>query len=63
MKITGVESWSEAIPLSRPYTIAFKTTTAVELPFVRIKTDCGNTGVGSASPGEHVDGLHVSPTR
>lgn len=54
MKIVDVETWRESVPLSRPYTIAYKTTSAVELFFVRLTTDAGHVGVGSGSPGEHV---------
>lgn len=54
MKIVDVDTWRESVPLSRPYTIAYKTTSAVDLFFVRLTTDTGHVGVGSGSPGEHV---------
>ncbi len=54
MKITGVRSFKEPIELARPYTIASRTITAVELFFVRITTDQGMSGVGSAAPEEGV---------
>ncbi|MCP4654826.1 MAG: dipeptide epimerase [bacterium] len=54
MKITEVRSHKESIELARPYTIATRTITAVELLFVRITTDQGVSGVGSASPAEEV---------
>ena len=56
MKITRVETWKESLPLSRPYTIAFKTVSAVELFFVRILTDGGLEGLGSAAPTEDITG-------
>ncbi len=60
LKIARVDAWREPIPLSRPYTIAYKTTSAVELFFVRLETDRGWVGVGSASPGEQVTGETVA---
>ncbi len=56
MKITRVEAWKESLPLSRPYTIAFKTVSAVDLYFVRIVADNGLEGLGSASPTEDITG-------
>ncbi len=52
MKITGWRSWREAVPLSRPYTIAYQTVTAVELFFVELRGERGLVGYGSASPSE-----------
>ncbi len=59
MKIVQVESWKESVTLSTPYTIAFKTIDAVELIFVRLTTENGLVGVGSASPSEQVTGESV----
>jgi L-Ala-D/L-Glu epimerase len=56
MKITGIETWRQSIPLSRPYTIAFRTTDAVENFFVRLLTDSGLEGLGCAAPEPHVTG-------
>ena len=56
MKITRVEAWKESLPLSRPYTIAFKTVSAVDLYFARIVTDAGVEGLGSAAPTEDITG-------
>ncbi|MCP3963321.1 MAG: dipeptide epimerase [bacterium] len=56
MKIRHVDTWKSDVELSRPYTIATRTITAVELFFVRIRADDGTVGVGSASPGEGVTG-------
>ena len=50
MVIRHLESWQEDLPLVRPYTIAFKTVDAVSLHFVRLITDCGKIGLGSAAP-------------
>ena len=54
MKITRVETWKESIPLSRPYTISYKTTSSVDLFFVRLHTNGPQVGVGSGSPGPFV---------
>ncbi len=56
MKITRVEAWKESVPLSRPYTIAFKTVSTVDLYFARLVTDAGVEGLGSAAPTEDITG-------
>ncbi len=56
MKIARIESWKSDVALTRPYTIATRTIDAVELFFVRIVTDDGLAGHGSASPAENVTG-------
>ena len=56
LQIQRIETWRQSVALSRPYTIAYKTTSAVDLFFVRIETNVGLVGIGSASPGEHVTG-------
>ncbi|MEM7584875.1 MAG: dipeptide epimerase [Acidobacteriota bacterium] len=59
MKITRVESHRCDVPLSRPYTIATRTISAVELMFLRLITDDGQVGLGSASPVASVTGESV----
>jgi L-Ala-D/L-Glu epimerase len=56
MRIVRVESWKDAVPLSRPYTITRGTRLAVDLFFVRIVTDGTVVGIGAASPAEGVTG-------
>jgi L-alanine-DL-glutamate epimerase-like enolase superfamily enzyme len=56
MKIVSVETRVEAIPLSRPYTIAFRSVSDVENMIVVVRTDDGRTGLGAASPEHHVTG-------
>ncbi len=56
MKITRVETWKRDVELTRPYTIATRTIHAVELFFVRVTSEQGLTGHGSASPAENVTG-------
>ena len=60
MNISGITSWGEAVPLLHPYEISSMRIDAVDLFFVRMSTDEGIEGVGSASPAEDVTG--ESPT-
>lgn len=69
MRIDSLEAEVHALPLSRPYTIAFRRIEAVELVVVRIRTEDGTLGFGAASPEPHVTGetnegcrLALSPT-
>ncbi len=45
-----METWQRSLPLQRPYTIAFKSVGAAELHFVRLVTETGLVGLGSAAP-------------
>jgi L-alanine-DL-glutamate epimerase-like enolase superfamily enzyme len=56
VRITGLTSWREAVPLKRPYEIASIRVDVVDLIFVRISTDEGVEGIGSASPAADVTG-------
>ena len=56
MKIVRVECRKEAVKLTKPYTIAYKTISAVDLFFVEVVTDAGLVGRGSASPSNEVTG-------
>lgn len=56
MKIKNIKSWSENLELTRPYTIAFKTTDSVENVFVEIELENGITGIGAANPSKTVVG-------
>ena len=55
MKLLRFESWSQRIPLTRPYTIASSSTDQVELVFVRAIGERGS-GVGSGAPVEGITG-------
>jgi len=55
MKIRSAHARTEALELTRPYTIATKTISAVELSIVELRAD-GEVGLGAASPAEHVTG-------
>lgn len=56
MRIKKIHVWREALPLTRPYTIAFQTVASVDLLFVRLDTDRGVMGLGSASPAPNITG-------
>ena len=56
MKITGIKSQVEAMPLTRPYTIALRRIDDVQMSFVELTTDDGLTGIGCASPAAMVTG-------
>jgi L-alanine-DL-glutamate epimerase-like enolase superfamily enzyme len=56
VRISGITSWGEAIPLLQAYEISSMRIDAVDLFFVRVTTDDGLEGIGSASPAEDVTG-------
>ncbi len=56
MKITRVLTWRRDVVLAKPYVIATREVTSVALFFVRVESDDGLCGLGSASPAENVTG-------
>ena len=50
MKIRSINTWLQPLPLTRPYTIAYKTITDTEIVFLEITLDNGITGIGAANP-------------
>ena len=56
MKIKTVRSRIEQFPLTRPYTIAFRSVDDVEMGLVEVETDSGLVGMGCASPEPYVTG-------
>lgn len=56
MKITHIERWRESLSLARPYTIAARTISHVDLFYVRIEIAHGLIGLGAASPSQRVTG-------
>ncbi len=50
MKIIRAETFTEHLPLARPYEIAFKRVDSVTLHFVRLVTSSRLVGLGSAAP-------------
>jgi len=55
-RIIAVEVRLEALPLTRPYTIAYRTVSSVEIVLVTLHTDHGLTGHGAANPSPKVVG-------
>lgn len=56
MKIHSINVWQEKLPLTKPYTIAYKTITDTELIFAEVILENGITGLGSANPFPEVVG-------
>lgn len=56
MKITAARAWTESMELTRPYTIAFTTITAVKNIILQVECENGLTGLGCAAPFELVTG-------
>lgn len=56
MKIRSIKTWLENLPLTKPYTIAYKTTTHTEIVFLEITLENGVTGLGASNPFEDVVG-------
>jgi len=62
MKIRTVRFWKEDLLLSRPYTIAYRTVSAVENVFVLLELENGLYGVGAGSPAHFVTGEDMNDT-
>jgi L-Ala-D/L-Glu epimerase len=56
MKIKSVKTWLQHLPLTKPYTIAYKTITDTEIVFLEIILENGITGMGASSPSPDVVG-------
>lgn len=56
MKINSINVWQEKLPLTKPYTIAYKTITHTELIFAEVILENGIVGLGSANPFAEVIG-------
>lgn len=56
MRISNIKAYACNMALTKPYTIAFETVTAVENVFLEIELANGIRGVGAASPSLHVIG-------
>ena len=50
MKIRSINTWLQPLPLTKPYTIAYKTIADTEIVFLEITLDNGITGIGAANP-------------
>jgi len=62
MKIKSISTWVADLDNTRPYTIAFKTTTEVRNAFVEITLENGMTGIGSGFPSKYVVGESLEDT-
>lgn len=56
MPILSAKSRVAQLPLSRPYSIAYRTISDVEIVLVELRDDEGRVGLGAASPSPHVTG-------
>ena len=56
MKIQSIKVWLQHLPLTKPYTIAYKTITDTEIVFLEITLVNGITGLGASSPSPDVVG-------
>ena len=56
MKIKSVKTWLAQLPLTKPYTIAYKTIVDTEIVFLEIVLANGITGIGAANPFAEVVG-------
>ncbi|MEZ4777341.1 MAG: dipeptide epimerase [Bacteroidia bacterium] len=56
MKIKDITVRRVELDLTRPYTIAYKTVTDVEICFVEVKTESGLIGMGASNPSKQVVG-------
>lgn len=63
MRIAAVEAWPFPAPLRRPYTIAFKTFTAVDMMAVKVIAEDGSFGLGGSSPEPAVTGETLAACR
>lgn len=62
MKIKAINVWKADLALTRPYTIAFKTVSAVENVLVEVVLENGLAGIGSGNPSKEVTGEAISST-
>ena len=50
MKIRSVKTWLQQLPLTKPYTIAYKTIADTEIVFLEVELENGITGLGASNP-------------
>jgi L-Ala-D/L-Glu epimerase len=56
MKIQSIKVWLQELPLTKPYSIAYKTITATEIVFLELTLANGIIGLGASSPSPDVVG-------
>ncbi len=49
MKIKSIKTWLQQLPLTKPYTIAYKTIENTEIVFLEITLEDGITGIGASN--------------
>lgn len=62
MKIKSVNAWLQQLPLTKPYTIAYKVIDDTEIIFLEIELENGNTGIGASNPFTEVVGESPADT-
>ena len=62
MKIKSIQVWAEALDLTRPYTIAYRTIHEVTNCFVLVEATNGLIGIGAANPSPLVVGESLEDT-
>lgn len=56
MKIKSINAWLQQLPLTKPYTIAYKVIDDTEIIFLEIVLENGITGIGASNPFTEVVG-------
>lgn len=62
MKIKSVNAWLQQLPLTKPYTIAYKVIANTEIIFLEIELENGITGIGASNPFTEVVGESPADT-
>ncbi len=62
MKIISIKTWLQQLPLTKPYTIAYKTFSDTSIVFLEVTLANGITGLGASSPSEDVVGETTAQT-
>lgn len=62
MKIKSINAWLQQLPLTKPYTIAYKVINNTEIIFLEITLENGITGIGASNPFTEVVGESPADT-
>lgn len=62
MKIKSINAWLQQLPLTKPYTIAYKVIDDTEIIFLEIVLENGITGIGASNPFTEVVGESPADT-
>jgi L-alanine-DL-glutamate epimerase-like enolase superfamily enzyme len=63
LKIVSIETRFVPLPLARPYSIAYRTISDVEIGLVVLRDEEGRVGLGASSPATHVTGETLEASR